>query len=127
MLLNFGHTIGHALESVSRFGMLHGEAVAIGIVLECRLAVRMGLLAEAASARVERLLSELGLPVAPYPRLSSRLVAAVLDATSRDKKARGGRVHYVLPTGIGRHAGGSRYAVAVPDRLVEEVLLSANG
>ena len=125
MLLNFGHTIGHALEAVRGYGMLHGEAVAIGVALESRLAVQLGLLDDASLGRIERLLRGLGLPVLPSPPLRPKEIAAMLVATSRDKKVRAGIARYVLPARIGGHAGGSRYAIPVPDRDVERVLLNA--
>lgn len=98
-VLNYGHTIGHALEAVTRFGRwTHGEAVSLGIVAEARLAERRGLAASETTVRQERLLAALGLPT----RLDGVDPAAVVAAVARDKKARDGRVPFVLAPAIGR-------------------------
>jgi 3-dehydroquinate synthase len=97
--LNYGHTIGHALEAVTDFGRwTHGEAVSIGVVAEARLAARLGLASAATADRQERLLSALGLPV----RITDVDADAVLAATRRDKKSRNGRVPFVLAPAIGQ-------------------------
>ena len=98
MLLNFGHTIGHAIESCCAYRLRHGECVALGIVAACRLSRRLGLLDDAVVSRVEALLARLGLPT----RLTEPPAAeAVLDTIARDKKAKGGRVRFVLLAGVG--------------------------
>jgi 3-dehydroquinate synthase len=122
MLLNFGHTLGHAIESTAGFRLRHGEAVAIGMGLECRIAVRMGWLDPSAAARIEGLIRALGLPVRPPRGLAARRLIA---ATTRDKKARGGSVRYVVPSGIGRHAGGRQFSVRIPEGVVREILHEA--
>jgi 3-dehydroquinate synthase len=96
--LNYGHTIGHALEAATAFGRwTHGEAVALGIVAEARLAARLGLAADDTVERQRRLLAALGLPV----RAADVDIDAVLSAIRRDKKARDGRVPFVLAPAIG--------------------------
>jgi 3-dehydroquinate synthase len=96
--LNYGHTIGHALEAVTGYGRwTHGEAVSLGIAAEARLARRLTLADEATVARQERLLAGLGLPI----RVGAIDVEAVLSAISRDKKARDGRVPFVLAPRLG--------------------------
>jgi 3-dehydroquinate synthase len=118
--LNFGHTLGHAIEQASGYALLHGEAVAIGMVLEARLAERIGVAERGIAARIERVLAEAELPVA----LPSSLDAAeVLAATRSDKKARRGAVAYSLPARIGAMAGAERgWAIPVDDAAVREVL-----
>jgi 3-dehydroquinate synthase len=97
--LNYGHTIGHALEAATAFGRFtHGEAVAIGIVAEARLAARIGVADGATADRQERLLAAVGLPT----RVTGVDVDAVLAATRRDKKSRDGRVPFVLAPAVGR-------------------------
>jgi 3-dehydroquinate synthase len=97
-VLNYGHTIGHALEAVTGYReWTHGEAVSLGIVAEARLARRLGLAADDTVTRQERLLGAVGLPTA-LPRLD---VDAVLAAVARDKKARDGRIPFVLAPSIG--------------------------
>jgi 3-dehydroquinate synthase len=118
--LNFGHTLGHALEHVSGYSLLHGEAVAIGMVLEARLAERIGIAASGTAKRIEALLRRAELPVEPPRSLSPE---AVLEATRRDKKASKGAVTYSLPAGIGTMAGEERdWSIEVGDALVREVL-----
>ena len=118
--LNFGHTLGHALEQVSAYALPHGEAVAIGMVLEARLAERIGVAPAGTADEIARLLQRAGLP---HQRPASLEAGAVLEATRVDKKARGGAVAYVLPAGIGRVAGEERgWAIEVGDALVREVL-----
>ena len=99
MVLNYGHTIGHAIEAATGFArMTHGEAVSLGIAAEAALAVRLGLASSATRARQEGLLSRLGLPT----RTSALDPVLVLDAMTRDKKSRDGRVPFVLAPEIGR-------------------------
>jgi 3-dehydroquinate synthase len=118
--LNFGHTIGHAVESASGYALLHGEAVAIGMVYESALAERLGVAAEGTAARVREAVREAGLP---ETRPESVSVDAILDAARTDKKARAGRVEYSLPASVGTMAGASRgWAIPVSDAAVREVL-----
>ena len=97
-ILNFGHTIGHALEAETNYSVfLHGEAVAFGMHVATELAVRTGLLDPASGARIRRV-------VAAYGEIPSTLgiVAENLVVRTRgDKKTVQGRVHYVLPVAIG--------------------------
>lgn len=118
--LNFGHTLGHAIELVSGFELLHGECVAIGMVLEARLAEQLGVAMSGTSAEVERVLVAAGLPTeAPQ----SMDVDAVVAATHRDKKARAGAVEYALPRCIGEMAdNGMTWSIAVDDASVRRAL-----
>jgi 3-dehydroquinate synthase len=96
--LNAGHTIGHALEAVTRFETwTHGEAVALGLVAEAHLAERLRLATPAITRRQEALLKAVGLPV----RAPAVDPDAVLGAITHDKKARDGRVPFVLAPAIG--------------------------
>jgi 3-dehydroquinate synthase len=96
--LNYGHTIGHALEAVTGFERwTHGEAVSLGIVAEARLARRLRVADDATVARQERLLAAVGLPV----RAEGLDADAVLSAITHDKKARDGRVPFVLAPSLG--------------------------
>src|SRR5207247_4826691 len=84
--LNYGHTIGHALEAATGYARFaHGEAVALGIVAEARLALRLGVASQQTALRQERLLAALGLPVRARAVDPARAPAAV----PRAKKARG--------------------------------------
>jgi 3-dehydroquinate synthase len=99
-VLNFGHTVGHAIEAVAGYDgpYQHGEAVAVGMVAECRLAKRLGWVAAEAVERVIRLLARFGLPTSAPGLDAERLVAAM----SRDKKNSRGKIRFVLPRAIGR-------------------------
>ena len=96
-ILNFGHTIGHAVEKEKNFTLLHGQCVALGMIGACRIAVNRGLLAEADYIRIRRILAACSLPV--YTEgLSSEAVAA---ACLSDKKRENGKLRFVLLQGIG--------------------------
>jgi 3-dehydroquinate synthase len=96
--LNYGHTIGHALEAATGYQRwTHGEAVSLGIAAEAGLARHLGIADDATVERQERLLLELGLPV----RAGQVDVDAVLSAITHDKKARDGRVPFVLAPRLG--------------------------
>jgi len=103
-LLNFGHTFGHALETETGFSarLLHGEAVALGMVLAFDFAARLGLVAAETASRVRRHLDAIGLPT----RLSAVGLADLspdhlLSHMSKDKKVRDGRITLILPRRIG--------------------------
>jgi 3-dehydroquinate synthase len=98
-VLNYGHTIGHAIEAVTGFTRFtHGEAVSLGMAAEARLAERLGLASAETAARQWRWLEAVGLPV----RGGDMAPAAVVEAITRDKKARDGRVPFVLAPAIGQ-------------------------
>ncbi len=97
-ILNFGHTFGHAIETLTDYRrFLHGEAVAIGMVLAANLSAHLGSLDEADAARVAALLRGMGLPVTP-PALP---VADMLTAMKVDKKVQDGRLRLVLADSLG--------------------------
>jgi 3-dehydroquinate synthase len=96
--LNYGHTIGHGVELVSNFRIRHGEAVAIGMVLETRLAERAGLAGENLSDQIAYAVQRLGLP---YKIPSGLDRNAIASAMQRDKKVTTGAVRFALPTSIG--------------------------
>lgn len=98
-VLNLGHTLGHALESVTSYRRFtHGEAVGWGLVGAGWIARRKGLLAERAFDAIAAAVDHLG----PRPRVSDLLAERLLAAVQRDKKARQGRTPFVLPVAIGR-------------------------
>ena len=118
--LNFGHTLGHAIESLSGYALLHGEAVAIGMVLESKLAERAGVAERGTHERVLEAVRRAGLP---FERPAGVAADDVLAHARGDKKARRGVTEYALPRRIGAMAGErSGWAVPVPDDLVREVL-----
>ena len=99
IILNYGHTIAHAVETLSGYGhILHGEAVAIGMHAEARIALALGLCDEALVERQHALLCAYGLDPTLPPNLDP---AALVAATLRDKKVEARKVRWVLPTAIG--------------------------
>jgi 3-dehydroquinate synthase len=105
-ILNYGHTIGHALESLAlespapagRPAMTHGRAVALGMMAEAAMAARRGLVGRAVVDRQRRLLERFGLPVSPDAAFD---LQRCLDLMRHDKKAEAGRLRFVLPESIG--------------------------
>ncbi len=98
-LLNFGHTFGHALETETGYGtLLHGEAVAIGMLLAARLSADLGRASHADADRLSTLLRAFGLPVAPPPCDPARLIQHM----QLDKKNLGGRLRLILWRGVGQ-------------------------
>ena len=99
MLLNFGHTLGHAIEALLRYrGLLHGEAVAIGMVFAARRSETLGHAPAGTADRLEALCRRFGLPseIPQFPR------SAYLAALRVDKKTRDSRIRFVVLEGIGR-------------------------
>lgn len=119
-ILNFGHTLGHAIEAESDYRLLHGEAVAIGMVLESALAERVGVAERGTAERVAAAVRHAELPAArPHGQAPARLVAR----THGDKKARAGAAEYALPLRIGAMAGAhDGWSVRVDDPDVLAVL-----
>jgi 3-dehydroquinate synthase len=103
-VLNYGHTFAHAFETVSGYGTwLHGEAVAAGMVCASRLAERRGLVPGEFTARQQRLLARFGLPTdfRSLGESGTLSIDALLEAMRSDKKARAGRLRFVLPRRLG--------------------------
>ena len=114
--LNFGHTIGHAVELVSGYRLRHGEAVAIGMVVETRLAEKLGVAGSGLADEISAALAGLGLPLeipAGLPR------ADILHAVQADKKKSKGTVKFALPEKVGL----VRIGVEIADleQLMEEI------
>ncbi|MBG90381.1 MAG: 3-dehydroquinate synthase [Actinobacteria bacterium] len=98
-ILNFGHTIGHALESCSEYGVYHhGEAIAIGMLISLRLSVNLGLIDEAKYQRVHTLFETLGFEFS----LKGLQPKVILNACQVDKKVKGGLIHWIIATDIGK-------------------------
>lgn len=113
-LLNLGHSFGHAIEAVAGFGpVLHGEAVAVGMVLAFRLSEALGLAGPADTARVETHLGAVGLPTTLGDVGLAGAGEALLEAMRGDKKNEGGQLRLVVAEGIGRTRLASVEAAAV--------------
>jgi 3-dehydroquinate synthetase len=91
-ILNFGHTLGHAFEAESRYGLLHGEAVALGMMSALRIGASAGVGSPALVERGRAVLTRLGLPTDDAPRIND----AVLARVQVDKKRRGRTIRFVL-------------------------------
>ena len=100
-ILNYGHTFAHAFEALAGYGvMLHGEAVAIGMLYASRLAERLGLIGVETTYRQDALLRNFGLPTrlpADWPHSDE----SILDRMRLDKKTVGGQLRFVLPKRLG--------------------------
>lgn len=114
-ILNYGHTFGHALESVTAYEtLLHGEAVAIGMHYAARLAVALGRITPDVADRQDRLLEALGLPIRSPPCDVEQLLAAM----QHDKKVAHGQWRFVLP----RRIGHVELVSDVPEEVVRRIL-----
>jgi 3-dehydroquinate synthase len=97
-ILNLGHTVGRAIETVSEYQLLHGEAVAIGLVAQAELAVRLGYVTEKEKSKIVALLQKANLPVS-IPDYIDR--DALVKKLYTDKKVRDGKLRFVVQKGIG--------------------------
>jgi len=98
MLLNYGHTLGHALEAATNYELRHGDGVAIGMAFEAALAARLGAADASVESRQNRLLTEFRLPT----RLPKVDLDRLLELIHQDKKVAGGSPRWILPVGLGR-------------------------
>jgi 3-dehydroquinate synthase len=119
-LLNAGHTLAHAIEQASGYGVLHGEAVAIGLVLEAAIGEATGATEPGTRSRIEATLQRLGLPVA----LPSGIAAeALLAAVGRDKKNRAGVPGFAFIESPGRPAAPEgQWVTPVHSELLQRIL-----
>ncbi len=114
IVLNYGHTIGHAIEAASGYTYKHGEAISIGMVAANLIACELGLFGEEKANRVKGLLKKLGLPT-----VSRKYdVSQVLHFLKQDKKFVGGTNRFVLPTDI----GAVRVVSGVDEKLIEKTI-----
>lgn len=119
-VLNFGHTIGHAIEAAGNFkGYNHGEAIALGMLAACDLSERLGLINRAVPQKVERLIKHAGLPV----RIKRVSVQQIIEAQYRDKKFIGSKNRFVLIRGIGK----TKIVENIPLDLIKKVLKKRAG
>lgn len=119
-ILNYGHTAGHAIETLSGYELSHGEAVSIGMMVAGRIANQLGYFAPEDLDAQRALLTAVGLPITIPEAISDELI---IESTSRDKKAKDGRARYVLPVSIGRmHEFDGAYTTHVDDDVVRSAL-----
>jgi 3-dehydroquinate synthase len=119
-ILNYGHTVGHAVESVSGFELLHGEAVAIGIIAAGLIEIELGLSQPERLGRIRKMLDRLGMPVKLPPNLAED---ALLETIKHDKKAVDKWPRFVLTCDIGRvYCRSGQWAMPVDRTVIEKVL-----
>jgi 3-dehydroquinate synthase len=119
-ILNYGHTIGHAIEAASGFELLHGEAVAIGIIAAGLIEIELGLSEPGRLERIRQILEKLNVPVKLPGNLAEK---DLIDLVKRDKKAINQWPRFVLIAQIGEiHRRDEQYAVEVAPEIVEKVL-----
>jgi 3-dehydroquinate synthase len=115
-ILNLGHTIGHALEQLSEYKLLHGYAVALGLLLEAKIAERMNCLAPQQYLYIKILLQRLNIRASDLKQFD---VEAIIEKTKLDKKKRGDAVHYVLLGNLGHvYEAENQFTHAVSDDRV---------
>jgi 3-dehydroquinate synthase len=117
-ILNFGHTLGHALEAASGYGLSHGEAVAIGTVGASMISQKLGFLDEASHGRIVRLVEQYGLPTEIPDRLNTK---DLLDFMASDKKAVGKTIHFVLVKKIGTPFVTAGVPIDIIKEVIEEI------
>ena len=124
-VLNYGHTVGHAVESASGYRLLHGEALALGILAAARIAEQLGLADESVTRRAAALLAKLGMPAKFPPEINP---GALLEIMSRDKKALEARPRFVLLDRLG-HARdeNGEYVRAVDPVVLAKALAGLEG
>ena len=118
-ILNFGHTIGHAVEAASGYDLLHGEAVSLGMIAALSFGAARGITPPALVERARRVLTSVGLPI----DVERRLDAAVLARVSVDKKRRGGKIRFVFVPAPGE----TRLEDVTADELKAHFLSSLGG
>ena len=126
-LLNLGHTFAHALEAETGYGekLLHGEAVAIGMVMACRLSASMGLIAASVEQELAVHLRAVGLPAMPRDIDHAWDAAAIAAHFSHDKKAEGGALTFVVLDAVGRARVVKDVDAALARRVVDSFLMDA--
>ena len=119
-ILNFGHTIGHAIEALGSYQMLHGEAISIGMALEAEIGERAGISARGTAEAIRRVLQIAELPaVRPLALAPDRII----ELARADKKNRGGSIELALPLSVGKMASEeSGWTARIGEELILEVL-----
>ena len=121
-VLNFGHTVGHALELCSNYTLPHGYAVAYGILVEAKISELSGILSSTDCSEVFRTLAYFGIKPTDFPKYP---IEKIIEATKGDKKMRGGIPHYVLLESIGSvYKKEGQFAHAIEDIVVKKALIS---
>ncbi len=119
-MLNYGHTVGHSVEQASGFALLHGEAVAIGIIAAGLIEFELGMAESDRLEKIRKIFKKLGVPVTLPPNLAKD---TLINTIKRDKKAINKWPRFILIDKIGQvHCEDGQWAVEVEKELVEKVL-----
>ena len=119
-ILNFGHTVGHAIEKLYNYKMTHGEAISIGMTIEGKIALNLGVLDRDSLDRLVSLLRKAGLPTR-LPKTPDLKV--MIDTMKLDKKARGGNIEMVLPVKIGEMSDSDgKFGIKIKEDLIYDSL-----
>ncbi|MBW2975805.1 3-dehydroquinate synthase [Candidatus Woesearchaeota archaeon] len=114
-LLNYGHTVGHAVETLTNYKRYsHGEAVAIGMAVEGLIANKLGLLSQEELEEQNRLIKKAGLPI-KLPDINAKKLISELK---KDKKVVDGKIEFALLEGIGK----AKFGLSAPDKIIEEAV-----
>lgn len=116
-ILNFGHTLGHAIEAASNYrGIRHGEAVGFGMIGATRIAEQLGRISGKEASRIDNAVRSIG----PLPSIAKLSVKEMMKSMRHDKKIRDGDIHFVLP----RRVGKVDVEAGIPPKLVDSVIRS---
>lgn len=122
MVLNFGHTIGHAIEQLSDYKILHGYAVAYGILVEAKISEMLGFLSHKEYLVIQEIFAKLGIVGSALKKMS---VDHIIKATQSDKKSKAGQAYYVLLSGLGKiYEANNSIAHPVTNTLVKQAFLN---
>jgi 3-dehydroquinate synthase len=116
-ILNYGHTIGHAIETGENYNITHGEAIGMGMIYEGKISEKIGLLDKKSLERQNRLIRAVGLPTKYKGKKD------LIKIMKKDKKNKNGRIYFILLESIGKakHENG-RYAFPIDESIVRECL-----
>ena len=120
-ILNLGHTVGRAIETLSNYSLLHGEAVAIGLAMQVKIGEKLGYITKEEVARVINLIEKAGLPT---KLLDSMSTEEVVQKLYTDKKVRKGKIRFVFQDGIGnvkRYEDGN-YSIALEEDFIRDTI-----
>ena len=119
-ILNFGHTIGHAIEHASEYQIPHGQAVATGMIIESFIAQQSGLLSHTDAEKIQDIIDTFNIPLAKHPNITQ---ANIQQSLLRDKKTRQHQPRFVLLESIGRvKIKAGRYAHSIDPRILEQAI-----
>jgi 3-dehydroquinate synthase len=119
-ILNFGHTIGHAVEQLSGYSISHGNAISIGMVIEAEIAVKSNILNSESAQMIHEILSSAGL----LTELKSNIDRSIIIQTMKlDKKSRKGNIEFALPKNIGQmYKDNGSYGIKIEENLIKDVI-----